>query len=245
MTLAVVALGGNVDDVPLTFRQAAEMLSSEASASDLRLSRIYQSAPMGVDAGARFFNAAMSLETTLQPEALLDRLQDVERRLGRVRSIHWGPRTLDLDLITFGDQVVSTERLSVPHPHCWYRRFVLDPVCDIAADVRHPQFQMTFQQLRERLLTRPLRIAVDGNDANRNSVSRLLKEFGDVECVPWDEAQHAAITVVSFQNADPESAIQQRSESRRFQVAYRDGSQLEQFLRDVLTAATDELEPMS
>lgn len=245
MTLALVALGGNVGDVPQTFRRAAEMLAADASSENVRLSPLYQSAPMGADAGARFFNAALALETSLEPEALLDRLQEVERELGRVRSIHWGPRTLDLDLIAFGDHVVSTTRLSVPHPHCWYRRFVLDPLCDIAADVRHPQFQLSFGQLRERLRTRPLRIAVERADLIDDLVRQLSNEFEDVEFGSLNDARQAVIEVVSSTTSDSHEATRTQGEERRFRLTYRDGSQLEQFLRDVLTAATDELEPMS
>jgi len=132
--------------------------------SDLQLGRrsgIYQTAPVGVHSGGLFSNAVFSLKTALPPLQLLELLQSIETRLGRQRSVRWGPRSMDLDLLSMGSLILSTERLTLPHPGVTYRRFVLDPLVEIAADWRHPCFQHTALDLRDRLLKRPLRISGD------------------------------------------------------------------------------------
>ena len=91
----------------------------------------------------------------------------------------WGPRTLDLDLILYGDQVIDTPELHVPHPACWYRRFVLDPLVEIAADTIHPVKQASFGELRSRLLPRPLTVAFTGGTPEQRAelARRLRDEF--------------------------------------------------------------------
>lgn len=183
MTRCLIALGGNVGDVPVTFAGALRTLAGP----DLRVtavSRLYETPPMGVAAGGTFLNAAAMVETSLEAESLLNRLLATEEGLGRVRTVHWGPRPIDLDLITFGDAVIETPRLRVPHPAAWYRRFVLDPVCDIAAETVHPPAGVTFAALRDRLAVRPFPIAVDGpSDATTavaDALGRASAEIGVV-----------------------------------------------------------------
>lgn len=159
MTTCLIALGGNQGDVPATFHAALERLAGD----DLRVaatSRPMRSAPMGSSAGGEFVNAAALLETTLDPEALLARLHDVETSLGRRRTERWGPRPIDLDLITYGTRCSSSPALMLPHPGCWWRRFVLDPLVEIAGEVIHPEANETFAMLRQRLLVRPFVVGV-------------------------------------------------------------------------------------
>lgn len=232
LVTAIVALGGNLGDVPSTFEQAAMLVAADSTTTNLRVSRLYRSAPMGTHAGATFFNAAIAFETTLEPESLLDRLQAVETELGRVRMIHWGPRTLDLDLVAFGDRTLRTSRLCVPHPHCWYRRFVLDPVNDIAGERIHVVSGLTFQQLRERLLARPLRITIDAASLpSRDILDRLHAEFPQCDFIPW-ASENSAMTIKMDSHGTASDA---------FDVVCQDLPNAEQFIRDVLTAATDEL----
>lgn len=232
---AIVALGGNLGDVPQTFQRAVELMS-RFSRSEVRISRLYRSAPMGADAGSTFFNAAVAFDSDLAPESLLDQLQGIETQLGRVRTIHWGPRTLDLDLIAYGSHVLTTERLTLPHPHCWYRRFVLDPVCDIAGANRHSVLNATFNELRQRLLARPLRIAIDLCHFPAVTVARLKSEFPSVVFVPLSAENDSAIVIPLDQLTSSHSL---------FNVISTDRERFEQFIRDVLTAATDELLPNS
>src|SRR5579871_1881358 len=160
-----IALGGNLGPVQQTFADALDQLSRTARISVRALSGIHQTRPVGSEAGSEYTNAAAELETDLSPLALLDLLQSIEDRLGRVRETHWGPRTLDLDLLLYGAEIINSPRLRVPHPHLWYRRFVLDPLVEIAASIVHPEKGLTIEQLRQRLLARPFRCALAGRSA--------------------------------------------------------------------------------
>jgi 2-amino-4-hydroxy-6-hydroxymethyldihydropteridine diphosphokinase len=161
MTTGVIGLGGNVGNVPQTIVGALQALSQSPGIKVERWSSLYQTDPVGAAAGGRFTNAAALLETTLTARELLERLLSVENGFGRERTIAWGPRTLDLDLLFFGDEVIDDPPvLHVPHSGCWYRRFVLDPLCELIPDFVHPKKQQTIAQLRERLLARPLRVEV-------------------------------------------------------------------------------------
>ncbi|MBR3218317.1 MAG: 2-amino-4-hydroxy-6-hydroxymethyldihydropteridine diphosphokinase, partial [Thermoguttaceae bacterium] len=98
-----------------------------------------------------FLNAVGVLQTCLEPLPLLDLLLEIEQRFGRVRLVHWGPRTLDLDLLLYDDKVISAERLTVPHPLMSQRRFVLEPAAEVAADWVHPTLGKTIRELLARL----------------------------------------------------------------------------------------------
>lgn len=183
MARACVAFGGNLGDVVDSFQAACRSLAEHPELDLVHASGIYRTAPVGGDAGTGFLNAATCWETTLPPLELLKLLQQTEMSAGRTREVHWGPRTLDLDLIQFGDTQVQEFRLLVPHPAAWYRRFVLDPVCEFAADVPHPLHRKTWGELRQRLLNRPLRVAVfGGSAAARDAIVTTLKsEFPDAD----------------------------------------------------------------
>lgn len=160
-TECVIALGGNVGPVERTFETALDRLE-HAGCRLLRRSRDYRSVPMGTEAGSRYTNAVALLATKRSPLELLDLLQEVEHVCGRERTVHWGPRTLDLDLLFYGQQLVRLPQLTVPHPGIWYRRFVLDPLAEIAPDLVHPDNGQSVQQLRSRLQQRPLVIELEG-----------------------------------------------------------------------------------
>ncbi len=131
-----LAMGGNLGDVAATFTAAEAQLSAHPQIKLVATSRRYCTAPVGADAGTAFLNSAVEIETDLEPLALLDYVQGIENGLGRIRMIHWGPRTLDIDLLFSIPAVIqSTPRLTLPHPHLWYRRFVLEPLSDVAEDV--------------------------------------------------------------------------------------------------------------
>ncbi|OYW14033.1 MAG: 2-amino-4-hydroxy-6-hydroxymethyldihydropteridine diphosphokinase, partial [Planctomycetales bacterium 12-60-4] len=153
-----IGLGGNLGNVPETFAAVAAVLRRRNDISDLTVSPLYRSAPMGVNAGDEFWNAVVGLETRLDPRALLELLQQLELRHGRVRSVAWGPRTLDLDVIYFGDRLLDTPELKLPHPGRICRRFVLDPLCDLAPQGIDPEYGLTVSEIRERLLRAPRRL---------------------------------------------------------------------------------------
>lgn len=133
-----IGLGSNLDN-PLAHVEQAIGELSELNASRLILvSPIYRSAPVGPQDQPDFINAVAELETTLEAHALLDQLQALEQKHQRVRERHWGPRTLDLDLLLYGDSTINTERLIVPHQFMHERSFVLYPLADIAPDLVLP-----------------------------------------------------------------------------------------------------------
>lgn len=126
MTLAYVGLGSNLGDRERLIRDAAELIGAR------RLSSLIETEPWGYENQPPFLNAAAELDTALTPRQLLDHLLDVERRLGRERIGHrWGPRTIDLDLLLYGDEVVDEPGLVVPHPRLLEREFALRPLAEL------------------------------------------------------------------------------------------------------------------
>jgi 2-amino-4-hydroxy-6-hydroxymethyldihydropteridine diphosphokinase len=133
MTLAYVGLGSNLGDRESLIRRAAEQIGA------LRLSELRETEPWGYEKQPRFLNAVAEIETELPPRRLLDHLLDVEARLGRERvGPKWGPRTIDLDLLLYGDEVVDEDGLTIPHPRLHERRFVLEPLAEIAPELVIP-----------------------------------------------------------------------------------------------------------
>lgn len=153
---AYIALGGNLGNVEQTMRQAIVQLGESNNVDVVNCSGLYCTSPIGTQAGDDFLNAVVCVQTSLSPEELLSLCQEIENKLGRIRDIHWGPRNIDLDLIAFDDLIIHSTMLSLPHPACWYRRFVLDPMTEIAPEWLHPQRKTTVVELLTRLLNRPL-----------------------------------------------------------------------------------------
>ena len=133
MTRAYVGLGANLGDRERTLRAAVDALAGEAGIELVAVSTLRETEPVGVADQPRFLNGAAELETSLAARELLERLLAVERRFGRVRSSgEHGPRTLDLDLLLYGDEVIGEPGLTVPHPRLHERRFVLEPLAELA-----------------------------------------------------------------------------------------------------------------
>lgn len=115
-------------------KSAIESLGDIQSTSMIRISSLYKSKPVGPQDQDDYINAVAQLETELSPLELLDALQEIEDDHGRVRNERWGPRTLDLDILMFGDEVIQSDRLTIPHPEIPNRSFVLVPWAEINAD---------------------------------------------------------------------------------------------------------------
>ena len=167
-----IALGGNQGHVSETFRSAL-MALDERGIQVISVSRNFTTAPMGLVAGGQFLNAAAELKTPLQPTELLDELQAVENQLGRVRQLRWGPRPLDLDLLFYGDEgeaILDSPKLVLPHPHLWYRRFVIDPLLDLAPNLIHPVMGRSISDLAQRLNARPLPCCLTGGDSTSREI---------------------------------------------------------------------------
>ncbi len=126
MTRAYIGLGSNLGDREESIRRAAELIGAR------RLSTIRETEPWGIENQPSFLNAVARLETDLAPRRLLDRLLEVERTLGRTRDgIRFGPRTIDLDLLLYGEETIDEAGLQVPHPRLHERRFVLEPLAEL------------------------------------------------------------------------------------------------------------------
>jgi 2-amino-4-hydroxy-6-hydroxymethyldihydropteridine diphosphokinase len=137
MTLAYIGLGSNLQAPLAQVMGAFDELSALPQTSLVQRSAIYASKPIGPEQ-PDFINAVALLDTQLAPLALLDALQAIEQAHQRVRIQHWGPRTLDLDLLLYGDQHIAHERLTVPHPYLTQRSFVLYPLADITPELHLP-----------------------------------------------------------------------------------------------------------
>ena len=152
MGIAYIALGGNIGEVEACFIQARTELHALPGTSVTASSLLYQTPPLGPAGQADYFNAVVEIQTDLQPMALLETLHNIENRHGRLRHKHWGPRTLDLDILAIDALMLDTERLQLPHPHLSERQFVLRPLCDIAASWQHPRSGKSTALLLQELL---------------------------------------------------------------------------------------------
>ena len=139
MPRAYVGLGANLGDRERTMRQALAEIAAEPETELVAVSSFRETDPVGLEQQPRFLNAAAALETSLRPHELLQRLLAIERSLGRTRGgPRFGPRTIDLDLLLYGDEVVNEPGLHVPHPRLAQRRFVLEPLLELDPDLELP-----------------------------------------------------------------------------------------------------------
>ena len=132
MAEVTIALGANLGDRCANLRRGLALLAPDVTV--LAVSPLYESAPVGVTAQPAFFNAVCLVATDLEPLALLDRLQGIEREVGRRPGPRWGPRPLDLDILFYDDLRLESQRLTVPHPRLRERAFVLRPLADLRRD---------------------------------------------------------------------------------------------------------------
>jgi 2-amino-4-hydroxy-6-hydroxymethyldihydropteridine diphosphokinase len=181
MTAALIALGSNVGDRRLTIQRALERLSVESGIELVAASSLHETTPVGGPSGqGAFLNAAARLETTLSPGELLARLRQVETEWGRQREIRWDARTLDLDLLLYGSLVVARPDLFVPHPRMAFRRFVLEPAVEVAADWVHPTIGWSLERLLAHTCQAPPYMALLGSPGSgKTRLARgLVERFG-------------------------------------------------------------------
>jgi 2-amino-4-hydroxy-6-hydroxymethyldihydropteridine diphosphokinase len=146
--VALIGLGSNLGDRRAMLDGAIAALTASPDVRVLRISSIHETEPVGGPPGqASYLNAAAALETTLDPIELLRVLQSIETQFGRVRTVRWGERTLDLDLLLFDDRIIQTPELTVPHPRLAERRFVLAPLAEIAPEAVDPVTGRTVARL--------------------------------------------------------------------------------------------------
>jgi len=148
---AFIALGSNLGSRLEYLQQAMELLQRLPELHVTAISPVYETDPVGYADQGKFLNAAVRLETSLAPEILLQRLMEIEQLLQRRRDIHWGPRTIDLDILFYDQQLISSADLEIPHPRLAERMFVLAPLHDIAPMWLHPQINVRVFELFEQL----------------------------------------------------------------------------------------------
>jgi len=151
VTTAYIGIGSNQGDASAHVRQAFEELAQLPETRLEARSGLYRSAPLGAPGQADYVNAAAGVDTELSAAQLLAALQDIEARHGRERPFPNAPRTLDLDLVLYGDQIIDEPGLVVPHPRFRDRRFVLEPLAEIAPLLKDPVTGKTVQELLELL----------------------------------------------------------------------------------------------
>ncbi|GJF53048.1 2-amino-4-hydroxy-6-hydroxymethyldihydropteridine diphosphokinase [Staphylococcus argenteus] len=147
MIQAYLGLGSNIGDRENQLNEAIKMLNEYDGIDVLKVSSIYKTAPVGYTEQPNFLNLCIGIETTLSVSELLERCLDVEARLHRVRKERWGPRTIDVDILLYGNEITELPNLSVPHPRMNERAFVLIPLNDIATDVIEPRSNLKIKDL--------------------------------------------------------------------------------------------------
>lgn len=150
--IAYIGIGSNLGDRRSHMLTALSLLTETDGVQVLKTSSFLENAAVGGPEGSPpFLNAAIKIETTLGPHLLLQRLMEIEQALGRERRVKWEPRVIDMDILLYGTQIISSDELVVPHPLMHERRFVLEPLSEIAPDATHPVLQMTAKGLLENL----------------------------------------------------------------------------------------------
>lgn len=150
--IAYIALGSNLGDRVANLLEAASRLDDIAGLRVARISSFLDNPAVGGPADSPpFLNAAAELRVSLAPRELLEALLGVEQAMGRARTVHWGPRIIDLDLLLYGQEVIAEPDLHVPHPRMAERDFVLRPLAEVAPNALHPLLHATVRELLERL----------------------------------------------------------------------------------------------
>ncbi len=146
---AFIGIGSNLGLARENCEQAVTELDLLAEVCVESSSSLYETAPIGIENQDWFINSVVKIKTSLLPQALLNELLAIEGRMGRVRRIKWGPRIIDLDLLFYEDFVVSETNLKVPHPELHKRKFVLEPLREIAPKLFHPTLKKTLEELTQ------------------------------------------------------------------------------------------------
>lgn len=141
-----LGLGGNMGN-RLQNIGKAQMLITQQVGEIVKVSTLYQTAAWGHTDQPDFLNQAIIVKTPFTPKMLLKKCLYIEKQLGRRRDIPWGPRTIDIDILLYNDAIIDKETLQIPHPHMQNRRFVLQPLADIAPNYRHPQHRKSLKEL--------------------------------------------------------------------------------------------------
>ncbi len=181
MRTCLLGLGSNLGEREATLRAAIAEISALPDVQLVRHSTWHRSQPVGGPPGQfDYINGAVVVETRIAPLTLLSELQQIEHRHGRVRTEHWTPRTLDIDLLLYGNDVIETEMLTLPHPRMSFRRFVLEPAAEIAPRMLHPVIGWKIERLLLHLQMASDTLAVlSPSELLRIQLAKLLSEHRD------------------------------------------------------------------
>ena len=149
--VAFIGIGSNLRDPAVQCRDAFRRIGAIPEIRLLRRSSLYRTEPVGPEDQPWFINAVAEIRADLPPKKLFEALNEIERKMGRTDGPRWGPRVIDLDLLLYGQEVVAEEDLVIPHPELHRRRFVLEPLCELASYVIHPAFGVSVRGLLDRL----------------------------------------------------------------------------------------------
>jgi 2-amino-4-hydroxy-6-hydroxymethyldihydropteridine diphosphokinase len=129
-----LALGSNIGDRVEYLQHAVDVLAARRDTTVVAISKVYATAPVGGPEQDEYLNAVVAIDTTCGPHELLDLAHEIEQSVNRVRTVRWGPRTLDVDVLLFDDVVLDDPNITIPHPRMWERDFVLVPLRDVAPE---------------------------------------------------------------------------------------------------------------
>ncbi len=153
--MLILSIGSNKFNMKKNLRTAIKYMRLNRSVMVMRGSRFYRTKPVGGPGGQRnYLNGAVLVRTSLTPREVLDMVQEIEEEMGRVRTEHWGPRIIDVDILLYGEHIVREDDLEIPHPRMHKRRFVLQPAREIAPKMMHPIKRVTIAQLYKRVKPR-------------------------------------------------------------------------------------------
>jgi 2-amino-4-hydroxy-6-hydroxymethyldihydropteridine diphosphokinase len=151
MSIAYIGIGSNLGERKKNCLYAIELIEKKHITVTKR-SSIYETEPWGVSNQPIFLNMAIEIETDLTPVELLKILKDIEKKMGRENSYHWGPRIIDLDILLFDNLIINMDNLKIPHPFLHERDFVLRPLKEIAPGIKHPLLNVRIDELFKKLL---------------------------------------------------------------------------------------------
>ena len=157
---AYIGFGSNLGNRLNNCRNAIQALAELPPCSLIKTSSFYETSPVGLVEQPAFINGVVLLETAEDAHWLLRQMLEIEDTFGRIRTLKWGPRSIDLDLLFFDDQIINTPELSVPHPLLHERRFVLEPLNEVAPNFRHPALGKSVADLRRELKDGDQRVEV-------------------------------------------------------------------------------------
>lgn len=149
--IVYLGIGSNLGDRKENCLEAIRLLEENPFISVIKRSSLYETEPVGYEDQQPFINCVVEIETTLEPEMILKICQGIEKVLGRERKTHWGPRTIDIDILLYNNQIISKREVKIPHPLMHKRGFVLIPLSEIAPEAIHPVYKKKIRDLLKEL----------------------------------------------------------------------------------------------